>query len=434
MSWNIQTPGDYINGPLTVTGSATITGNLTVAGNGPHRFGTSNYSQFDQSSLQFVGSRATPGALSIYGNTNRLIFQGDTGGYLFQNAANTLTLLSITNDATQLTVNSTGLGVGTASPSFNIHARGTTDGRIQVEGASGYGMVFVQASSGNTAQIQLNSNGGSGRRYLVGSNSSGQFLISDETAVATRLLIDSSGNVGVGVTPVAGSGKFQTVGGITYDGQFDIISALTNVNPALGAAKGVLLGYNNTTNNGIISAAYGNGTEGLQFWTHNGSSWGARMTLDASGNLLVGTTSGNFGSRLIISADSGTTRWATGPLPAGPLNYYITANNTQGVFLNGTGATAWTAISDERYKDIIEPITNAVSKVGSLRSVIGKFKTDAEGTRRSFLIAQDVLAAFPEAAVATDPEKLGVTYTEVIPLLVAAIKELTARVQTIESR
>jgi hypothetical protein len=30
MSWNIKTPGDYINGPLTVAGSATITGNLTV--------------------------------------------------------------------------------------------------------------------------------------------------------------------------------------------------------------------------------------------------------------------------------------------------------------------------------------------------------------------------------------------------------------------
>ena len=100
---------------------------------------------------------------------------------------------------TLMTLNSTGLGVG-VSPSFNIHARGTTDGRIQVEGASGYGMVFVQASSGNTAQIQLNSNGGSGRRYLVGSNSSGQFLISDETATQTRLLIDSSGNVGIGVS------------------------------------------------------------------------------------------------------------------------------------------------------------------------------------------------------------------------------------------
>lgn len=30
MSWNIQKPGDYINGPLTVAGSATITGAATV--------------------------------------------------------------------------------------------------------------------------------------------------------------------------------------------------------------------------------------------------------------------------------------------------------------------------------------------------------------------------------------------------------------------
>jgi hypothetical protein len=100
---------------------------------------------------------------------------------------------------TAMTLNSTGLGVG-VSPSFNIHARGTTDGRIQVEGASGYGMVFIQASSGNSAQLQLNSNGGSGRRYVVASNTSGQFLIGDETAVATRLTIDSSGNLGLGIS------------------------------------------------------------------------------------------------------------------------------------------------------------------------------------------------------------------------------------------
>lgn len=124
-------------------------------------------------------------------------------GFWYQNsgmgnpAADTLNW--IIGSAEQMRLNSTGLGVG-VSPTFTIHARGTTDGRIQVEGASGYGMVFIQASSGNTAQIQLNSNGGSGRRYLVGSNSSGQFLISDETATQTRLLIDSTGNVGVGVS------------------------------------------------------------------------------------------------------------------------------------------------------------------------------------------------------------------------------------------
>jgi len=105
----------------------------------------------------------------------------------------------------------------------------------------------------------------------------------------TAMTLDSTG-LGVGVTPVSGSGKFQTVGGATYSGEFDIISALTNVSPALAAAKGVLIGYNNTTNNGIISAAYGSGTEGLQFWTHNGSSWGSRMTLDSAGNVGIGVT------------------------------------------------------------------------------------------------------------------------------------------------
>jgi hypothetical protein len=108
----------------------------------------------------------------------------------------------IINSSEAMRLNSTGLGVG-VSPTFNIHARGTTDGRIQVEGASGYGMVFIQASSGNTAQLQLNSNGGSGRRFVVGSNSSGQLLIGDETAVATRLIIDSSGNVISNVTGTA---------------------------------------------------------------------------------------------------------------------------------------------------------------------------------------------------------------------------------------
>lgn len=107
-------------------------------------------------------------------------------------------------------------------------------------------------------------------------------------------------------------------------------------------------------------------------------------------------------------------------------------SSTNGVYL-ANGATSWTALSDERFKDIIEPISNAVAKVGSIRSVIGKFKTESEGTRRSFLIAQDVQAVLPEAVDASNPERLGVSYTEVIPLLVAAIKELTAEVNALKN-
>ena len=69
---------------------------------------------------------------------------------------------------------------------------------------------------------------------------------------------------------------------------------------------------------------------------------------------------------------------------------------------------------------------NAAEKVASLRAVVGKYKTDKDGVRRSFLIAQDVQAVFPEAVDATDENELGLSYTDTIPLLVAAIKELKA--------
>ena len=104
--------------------------------------------------------------------------------------------------------------------------------------------------------------------------------------------------------------------------------------------------------------------------------------------------------------------------------------NTNGVEL-AAGATAWAAISDEREKDIIEPISNALMKLADIRTVIGKYKTDPEDTRRSFLIAQDIQAVLPEAVSESDGV-LSLRYAEVIPLLLAAVKELTTRVAVLE--
>ena len=46
--------------------------------------------------------------------------------------------------------------------------------------------------------------------------------------------------------------------------------------------------------------------------------------------------------------------------------------------------------------------------MSQLRAVIGKFKADEEGTRKSFLIAQDVQAVLPEA-VSIAPKREGET-------------------------
>ena len=71
-----------------------------------------------------------------------------------------------------------------------------------------------------------------------------------------------------------------------------------------------------------------------------------------------------------------------------------------------------------------------------MRAVIGKYKIDPAGTRRSFLIAQDVQAVLPEAVdVQSDPDgTFGLSYTDVIPLLVAALKESTTRIEDLEQR
>jgi hypothetical protein len=168
------------------------------------------------------------------------------------------------------------------------------------------------------------------------------------------------------------------------------------------------------------------------------------MTLTSGGNLLVGDTTSPLASRLslfttfaqpdgIVIRNTGATAglyWRFGAVNNSNTLFVMNASSV-GVTM-ADGASAWSAVSDERLKDIIEPISNAVAKVGSLRSVIGKYKSDSEGTRRSFLIAQDVKSVLPEAVDSTDIESLGLRYTEVIPLLVAAIKELTAEVNALK--
>lgn len=95
------------------------------------------------------------------------------------------------------------------------------------------------------------------------------------------------------------------------------------------------------------------------------------------------------------------------------------------------GATSWSSFSDETLKTGLVAIEGGLQKVMTLRAVTGRYIADDPDVSRSFLIAQDVQKVLPEA-VKTDAEgKLLLCYDEVIPLLVAAIKELSAEVQAL---
>ena len=107
--------------------------------------------------------------------------------------------------------------------------------------------------------------------------------------------------------------------------------------------------------------------------------------------------------------------------------------------------------SDKRLKENIEPITDALIKIGKIRGVSYNWNQIAENVagydrkeRMVGLFAQDVLEVLPEAVkpapfdnkdgVSTSGEDyLTVQYEKIVPLLVEAIKELKQRVEELES-
>lgn len=88
------------------------------------------------------------------------------------------------------------------------------------------------------------------------------------------------------------------------------------------------------------------------------------------------------------------------------------------------GGTSWSTNSDERKKIIISDIKDVGNKLDSIRTVYYRYKNDEESAKRVGVIAQDLLDTFPETTGADGDGFYSVRYTELVPILIAGIKEL----------
>ncbi len=171
-------------------------------------------------------------------------------------------------------------------------------------------------------------------------------------------------------------------------------------------------------------------------------------TAGVSAIVMTATASGTYDSSNVIrfnKADATRLGYFGRPATNDP-SWSWTAENasatititatTGGVILNN-GATSWSAVSDERAKVMSEwrPFTGAADKLFTLRAGETRYKTDPIDKQRSFLIAQDVQKILPEA-VTTDPHSglLNLSYTDVVPLMTAAVNEHTQAIRNLESR
>ena len=105
------------------------------------------------------------------------------------------------------------------------------------------------------------------------------------------------------------------------------------------------------------------------------------------------------------------------------------------------GGTSFGTFSDERVKTGVMKIENAVSDLMKLRCVKFNYKMDPETQgKRLGLIAQDLLGVFDEAVykgqgwgdlIQDENEYYSVTYTDMIPPIIAAIQELSKKIDAL---
>jgi hypothetical protein len=203
-------------------------------------------------------------------------------------------------DNGNVSVTSGNLGIGTASPGTRLHVLDTsTPIIVRVAGSSGQGLLQQFKNQAGSGKF----NWFIGAQYAVnnGFEIAASTAVDGDTPAAPMFRLTSDGNLGLGVTPSAndqGNALFLASGReIIWSGPSGYLSA--NATYAVGADRYIISGFASSyvqTNGTHIWRTAASGTAG------NAISFTQDMTLDASGNLGIGTASPTSGFRLDVQA------------------------------------------------------------------------------------------------------------------------------------
>ena len=259
-------------------------GNLSLNTTTPAYFaGTSN--------LLNISINRSPSTGAIFNASQSAAFiniDGASGGSSVQFA---VASAANTQPSEGMRLTSTGLGIGTSSPSSKLDVSGVISLQGTTLPSAGTARIFSRSSDNNT-YLQT----GSGNTfYTLDGSQNTMYSVSPTSHLwatnnATKMTLDSAGNLGLGVTPSAWESGFKSISLATF-ASFAADSASTYVSSNIyynGGWKYVGTGHasNYYQNEGAhVWRTAASGTAG------NAISFTQAMTLDASGNLGIGTTS-----------------------------------------------------------------------------------------------------------------------------------------------
>ena len=307
-------------------------------------------------------------------------------------------------------INSSGnVGIGATSPNYKLDVSG---------GALG-------GTSGNTVDLLK----------LYSTVSNGSHLNFQTVRTSTGSNWNSAGTRIQQVIDAVAQGYIQFNGdgndyGISFGkGSTEHMRIDTDGDVGIGGAapSGYRLEVTQNTAADLVTRTYNADTTSTSDTIHQ-----YRVNNDAASNYIQfgDATSASAGSlRYNHSADSWT--WNIG----GASKFLMESDGD--FHADGDVIAYSTSVSDERLKENIEIISNAVDKVSRIKGVTF---TRKGGNESAGIIAQDILNILPQAVkekslplqTGTDDKYYVVEYDAVTGLLVQAVKELTERVQELE--
>ena len=425
--------------PLDLTGSGSNTPFRLLSGSGTSiRFDTSRNVGGANRNWIFGCDEYAEGTFALAPSTA-------LGGATFTNPVYTVTSGGVHTfldgaGGTRMTLNATGLGIGVASAS--ISAKLHIDGNLKLNGATS---EILMATG---AERTISASGSASSTVLTFKRWNGTSYVSD-------VVMDGSGNLGIGVTPSAWSSIYK----VSQIGQSASVSGGTSVELAVFGSNC----YFDATDSrweritsGFTSQYYQ--TNSTHVWRIGGNlgantdcAFTQAMTLDASGNLLVGTTNtsasagvgfkANYSATVpafsvVVNDAAGTgAAYTLYNTNAAAYRFYVSNGGT--IFATNTTISA---ISDARLKENVQDLDVGLNEVLALKPRKFDWK---EGKGKNIkgdrgFIAQEFETVFPNLIDEwKDPAPEGeAPYKSVrqdlIPVLVKAIQELAAEVNALK--
>jgi hypothetical protein len=240
----------------------------------------------------------------------------------------------------------------------------------------------------------------------------------------------SASNVAIGgsLTGITGVGTISTG---TWQGSSISTTytdaKVTAVNAGTGISVNQTTGSLTVTNSGVTSLVAGTNI------SISGST--GAVTVNVSGTVAAATNATNS-SNSAVTDDTTTNATHYPNFVAGTSgNQAEKVSSTKLTFNPSSGlltSTDYNSSSDKRLKSNIKTVEGALDKVNSLRGVTFKWK---EGGSDSIgLIAQEVQKVIPEVVTKDDNGYLGIRYTNIIGVLVEAIKEQQDQINTLKKQ